>query len=255
MKKRFLILSLSLFIICSFNLLAINFPEKASKVEEFIPKGWKSIIIKKGDLNKDKIDDVVLVIEKNDPKNFKKSESTYETSVVHNFNPRIILVLFKDKNSQYNLVAKNEDGFIVSEGKSYEEGFEKLASPNNDKLSDSIAIKNNILHIYTYFEATRSSNSTEYIFRYQNNRFELIGLEANGNGASGGYVENSNYSFNFSTKKLKKYLSREDMTTEEKPKEEKTEKDIDVENKYILDTMKENTLDEILTEYIYKYYN
>ena len=255
MKKRFLILSFLLFIICSFNVLAINFPEKASKVEEFIPKGWKSIIIKKGDLNKDKIDDVVLVIEKNDPKNLKKSESTYETSVVHNFNPRIILVLFKDKNSQYNLVAKNEDGFIVSEGKSYEEGFEKLASPNNDKLSDSIAIKNNILYIYTYFEATRSSNSTEYIFRYQNNRFELIGLEANGNGASGGYVENSNYSFNFSTKKLKKYLSREDMTTEEKPKEEKTEKDIDVENKYILDTMKENTLDEILTEYIYKYYN
>ena len=64
MKKRFLILSFLLFIICSFNVLAINFPEKASKVEEFIPKGWKSIIIKKGDLNKDKIDDVVLVIEK-----------------------------------------------------------------------------------------------------------------------------------------------------------------------------------------------
>ncbi|ASS39516.1 hypothetical protein [Fusobacterium sp. oral taxon 203] len=255
MKKRFLVLSFLLFIICSFNLLAINFPEKTNKVEGFIPKGWKSIIIKKGDLNKDKIDDIVLVIEKNDSKNIKKSESTYEASVVHNFNPRIILVLFKDKDSQYNLVAKNEDGFIVSEGKSYEEGFEKLASPNNDKLSDSIAIKNNTLHIYTYFEATRSSNSTEYIFRYQNNRFELIGLESNSNGASGGYVENSNYSFNFSTKKLKKYLSREDMTTEEKPKEEKTEKDIDVENKYILDTMKENTLEEILTEYIYKYYN
>ena len=255
MKKRFLVLSFLLFVICSFNLLAINFPEKANKVEEFIPKGWKKLIVKKGDLNKDKIDDIVLVIEKNDSINIKKSESTYEASVVHNFNPRIILVLFKDKNSQYNLVAKNEDGFIVSEGRSYEEGFEKLASPNNDKLSDSIAIKNNILHIYTYFEATRSYNSTEYIFRYQNNRFELIGLESNSNGASGGYVENSNYSFNFSTKKLKKYLSREDMTTEEKPKEEKTEKDIDVENKYILDTMKENTLEEILTEYIYKYYN
>ena len=255
MKKRFLVLSFLLFVICSFNLLAINFPEKANKVEEFIPKGWKKLIVKKGDLNKDKIDDIVLVIEKNDSINIKKSESTYEASVVHNFNPRIILVLFKDKDSQYNLVAKNEDGFIVSEGKSYEEGFEKLASPNNDKLSDSIAIKNNILHIYTYFEATRSYNSTEYIFRYQNNRFELIGLESNSNGASGGYVENSNYSFNFSTKKLKKYLSREDMTTEEKPKEEKTEKDIDVENKYILDTMKENTLEEILTEYIYKYYN
>ena len=45
------------------------------------------------------------------------------------------------------------------------------------------------------------------------------------------------------------------MSNEEKAKEEKTEKDIDIENKYILDTMTENTLEEILTEYIYKYYN
>ena len=72
MKKRFLLFNFLLFIICSFNLLAINFPEKASKVEEFIPKGWKKLVVKQGDLNKDKIDDVVLVIEKNDPKNIKK---------------------------------------------------------------------------------------------------------------------------------------------------------------------------------------
>ena len=36
MKKRFLIWSLSLFIICSFNLLAINFPEKANKEEKVV---------------------------------------------------------------------------------------------------------------------------------------------------------------------------------------------------------------------------
>ena len=78
MKKRFLALSFLLFIICSFNLLAINFPVKANKVEEFIPKGWKSITIKKGDLNKDKIEDVVLIIEKNDPKNIKKVLNFYQ---------------------------------------------------------------------------------------------------------------------------------------------------------------------------------
>ena len=72
MKKNFFILSLILFIFYSFNLFALNFPKKADKIEDFIPKGWKSIIVKKGDLNKDKIDDVVLIIEKNDPKNFKK---------------------------------------------------------------------------------------------------------------------------------------------------------------------------------------
>ena len=47
MKKRFLVLNFLLFIVCSFNVLAINFPEKANKVEDFIPKGWKSIVIKK----------------------------------------------------------------------------------------------------------------------------------------------------------------------------------------------------------------
>ena len=68
MKKKGLFFSFLLFIFCSFNLLAENFPQKAGKIEDFIPKGWKSIIVKKGDLNKDKIDDVVLLIQKNDPK-------------------------------------------------------------------------------------------------------------------------------------------------------------------------------------------
>ena len=36
MKKRFLLLNLLLFIICSFNLLAINFPEKANKEEKVV---------------------------------------------------------------------------------------------------------------------------------------------------------------------------------------------------------------------------
>ena len=36
MKKRFLLLNFLLFIICSFNLLAINFPEKANKEEKVV---------------------------------------------------------------------------------------------------------------------------------------------------------------------------------------------------------------------------
>ena len=47
MKKRFLVLNFLLFIICSFNLSSENFQQKANKVEDFIPKGWKSIIVKK----------------------------------------------------------------------------------------------------------------------------------------------------------------------------------------------------------------
>ena len=55
MKKKVFIFSFLLFIICSFNLLAENFPQKAGKIEDFIPKGWKKLIVEKGDLNKDKI--------------------------------------------------------------------------------------------------------------------------------------------------------------------------------------------------------
>ena len=36
MKKRFLLLNFLLFIIYSFNLLAINFPEKANKEEKVV---------------------------------------------------------------------------------------------------------------------------------------------------------------------------------------------------------------------------
>ena len=249
MKKRFLLLNFLLFIIYSFNLLAINFPEKASKVEEFIPKGWKSIIIKKGDLNKDKIDDVVLLIQKTDSKNFRKAESPFYTPIDNaNFNPIIMLVLFKDKdkNFQYKLVAKNEDGFIVPEGKSHEEVLQILEDSN------PISIKNNTLKIRTYFQAIRAVDSTEYIFRYQNNRFELIGLEAKSYGTSGSYIEDSIYSINFSTKKLEKYILMEDMTSGKTVKEEKVVESIDIEHKYILDAMTEATASEILDKYVYK---
>lgn len=246
MKKRFLVLSFLLFIFYSLNLLAINFPEKANKVEDFIPKGWKTLIIKKGDLNKDKIEDIVLVIQKNDPKNFRKAESGYMYMPLENanFNPIIVLVLLKDKDSQYSLIAKNEKGFFPSEGKAHEEVLETIV----DK--DSITIKNNTLRIYTFFEGVRDMSSTEYVFRYQNNRFELIGLEIKSYGrhSTSGDTEDDKYSINFSTKKLERYRSWGNISSD-KIKEEKTEKTININQNYILENMTEKTASEILEKY------
>ena len=248
MKKKSLFFSFLLFIVCSFNLLAENFPQKASKIEDFIPKGWKKLIVKKGDLNKDKIDDVVLVIEKNDPKDIRESGLKYIIPAIKNFNPRIILVLLKDKNSQYNLVAKNEEEFIVLEGKAYEKALKSIEGAN------SISIKDNTLQIYTSSEDIRGISSIEYIFRYQNNRFELIGLEVKNYGTSGNYIEKSYYYVNFSTKKVDKSISKEKIDSGKKIKEEKSTKNIDVKDKYTLDTMTEETTAKIL-EYLYKVYN
>ena len=248
MKKRFLVLSFLLFIFYSLNLLAINFPEKANKVEDFIPKGWKTLIIKKGDLNKDKIEDIVLVIQKNDPKNFRKAESGYIYIPIENanFNPIIVLVLLKDKDSQYNLVAKNEKGFIVSEGKAHEEVLESLVD------ADSISIKNNTLRIYSFFEGIRGSgSSTTYILRYQNNRFELIGLEVMKGSTYGDDMEFNTYSINFSTKKLIKTKETSKIGSDADGKTEKEEKAININKNYILENMTERTASEILEKYVY----
>lgn len=251
MKKNFFILSLILFIFYSFNLFALNFPKKADKIEDFIPKGWKSIIIKKGDLNKDKIDDAVLIIEKNDPKNFKKNEESYQTSP-ENYNPRIILVLFKDKNSKYTLVAKNDKGFIISPGEAYESGLQNLESPDFDNdLSKSITIKNNTLRIFTLADYIKAATSTTYIFRYQNNRFELIGLDAQNISGDTEYVDTTNYSLNLSTKKLIIHNMSEKLESNVK-KEEKTEKNLNITEIYTLDTMSETSGVDILDKYVFE---
>ena len=251
MKKKALFFSFLLFILCSFNLLAENFPQKASKVEDFIPKGWKKLIVEKGDLNKDKIDDVVLVIEKNDPKNFKKIEDSPRSNPV-NFNPRIILVLFKDKNSKYTLVAKNDKNFIVSPGYASEEGLESLDSPDyNDNLSKAVIIKNNTLRIFTLADYIKAATSTTYIFRYQNNRFELIGLDAQSILGDTEYVNTRNYSLNLSTKKLIIHNMSEKLESNVK-KEEKIEKNLNITEIYALDTMSETSGVDILDKYVYE---
>ena len=245
MKKKGLFFSFLLFIVCSFNLLAENFPQKASKVEDFIPKGWKKLIVEKGDLNKDKIDDVVLLIQKNDPKNFREAKSGYMYMPIENanFNPIIVLVLLKDKDSQYNLIAKNDKGFIVSEGKAHEEVLQSIEDSN------SITIKNNTLRIYTYFEAIRGGSSSTYIFRYQNNKFELIGLEITEGGTYGDDMEFNTYSLNFSTKKLIKTKETSKLGSDEKSKIDKKEKTININQNYILENMTETTASEILEKY------
>ena len=251
MKKKALFFSFLLFIFCSFNLLAENFPQKASKVEDFIPKGWKKLIVEKGDLNKDKIDDVVLVIEKNDPKNFKKIEDSSSSNPV-NFNPRIILVLFKDKNSKYTLVAKNDKNFIVSPGYASEEGLESLDSPDyDDNLSKAVIIKNNTLRIFTLADYIKAATSTTYIFRYQNNRFELIGLDAQSILGDTEYANTRNYSLNLSTKKLIIHNISEKLESNVK-KEEKIEKNLNITEIYALDTMSETSGLDILDKYVHE---
>ena len=99
--KRKLFFILLLFLISSIYVFGENFPQKAKTVNDFIPKGWKKILTTNGDLNKDKLEDTVIVIEKEDKKNIKKNDGFGPEEL--NLNPRILLVLFKGKDGTYSL--------------------------------------------------------------------------------------------------------------------------------------------------------
>ena len=234
--KRKLFFILSLFLIYSTYIFGENFPQKAKTVNDFIPKGWKKILTTNGDLNKDKLEDTVIVIEKEDKKNIKKNDGFGPEEL--NLNPRILLVLFKQKDGTYILASKNDKGFIKSEG-----------NDNNPALMDTlddIIIKNNVLKIvFNYFMSAGSwwTSTNVYIFRFQNNVFELIGYESNAYMRNTGEEEGT--SINFSTNKTK--ITTGGNIFEEKENNPKDEwRYLKFEKKYILDEMTESTLDEIL---------
>ena len=234
--KRKLFFILSLFLIYSTYIFGENFPQKAKTINDFIPKGWKKILTANGDLNKDKLEDTVIVIEKEDKKNIKKNDGFGPEEL--NLNPRILLVLFKQKDGTYILASKNDKGFIKSEG-----------NDNNPALMDTlddIIIKNNVLKIvFNYFMSAGSwwTSTNVYIFRFQNNVFELIGYESNAYMRNTGEEEGT--SINFSTNKAK--ITTGGNIFEEKENNPKDEwRYLKFEKKYILDEMTESTLDEIL---------
>ena len=234
--KRKLFFILLLFLISSIYVFGENFPQKAKTVNDFIPKGWKKILTTNGDLNKDKLEDTVIVIEKEDKKNIKKNDGFSPEEL--NLNPRILLVLFKQKDGTYILASKNDKGFIKSEG-----------NDDNPALMDTlddIIIKNNVLKIvFNYFMSAGSwwTSTNVYIFRFQNNVFELIGYESNAYMRNTGEEEGT--SINFSTNKAK--ITTGGNIFEEKENNPKDEwRYLKFEKKYILNEMTESTLDEIL---------
>lgn len=256
MKRKYFFFSFLLFIVCSFNLLAENFPQKASKIEDFIPKGWKSIVKKEGDLNNDNIKDVVLVIQKDDPDNAVPLFNAYEALIdIIDANQMIILVLFKDKNSQFNLVAKNEKDFIISAGKAMEEmaKMEMFISHNFDEdLSKAISIENDTLHIFTAIRNNYGDlNLSEYVFKYKNNKFELVSLKSFSEEIHSSYETKYSFFLNFLTKKVKIETLVVDSKTNKNLTDNKKEKTLNITEKYILDDLTGTTKSKIIKKYVY----
>ena len=202
-----------------------DFPEQGNKMEDFVPKHWSAIMKVDGDLNKDGLADTALIVEQENPENIIVTE--YNDTL--NTNPRALLVLFKQENGTYKLAAKNDKGFIEPP---------KENSSLLDPLGEGdINIKNNTLRLkFQYFFSAGSwyITNVEYVFRYQNSHFELIGVETNSFHRATG--EETIVSFNLSTNKLETTMGGNIF--EEKENNPKKETETFIYNpKPILDNM------------------
>lgn len=202
-----------------------DFPEQGNKMEDFVPKYWSAIMKVDGDLNKDGLTDTALIVEQENPNNISITE--YNDTL--NTNTRALLVLFKQENGTYKLAAKNDKGFIEPP---------KENSSLLDPLGEGdINIKNNTLRLkFQYFFSAGSwyITNVEYVFRYQNSHFELIGVETNSFHRATG--EETIVSFNLSTNKLETTMGGNIF--EEKENNPKKETETFIYNpKPILDNM------------------
>ena len=170
-----------LLVLLALPLIGFGQVEQKKNPTDFLPKGYFVFEKINGDLNKDGIDDCVLIIKGTDKNQIITDEYTGELA---DRNRRGILVLF-NKNGYYELAIKNYDCF----------SSENEDGGGSDFVTGlSVKIKNNNLFVHYYLPRY---GYWKYNFRHQNSDFELIGYDAE----FGGAVIDSKTSINFLTKK------------------------------------------------------
>ncbi|MGN7786972.1 hypothetical protein ACTJIJ_20735 [Niabella sp. 22666] len=160
--------------------------------QNYIPKGWVLDTALRGDLNKDQQADVVLVLRNTDPSNLKKNDGLGMDQL--DLNPRRLLILFKTGTGYTKELAS--DDFLPSIN---DEESTCLEDPFSE---GGIEISKGLLKIRLHYWLSCGSwyvTDYDYIFRYQNKKFELIGLDVSSFHRASG--ESSITSYNFSTRK------------------------------------------------------
>lgn len=138
------------------NKVLLQIPKNGPGFASFIPKGYDTILTTKGDLNKDSVDDLVLVL---------KSRMEPETGVESDpdsIPPRLLIVLLKT-NSGFQLAGKSDQAILCK----------ACGGVFGDPL-DGVSVEKGLLIIYHYGgSAWRWSDTRK--FRYQKDGFYLIG--------------------------------------------------------------------------------
>ena len=169
----------STFSLALISVIAFGQPVLKQNANDFIPQGFVLSGTSIGDLNKDGVDDKVLLIQGTDKGAFEKNEF----GELVDRNRRGIIVLFK-KDNQYQMVLKNLNCF---------------SSENEDGgvyYAPELSLEINKGNLYIHYAHGRYGY-WKYTFRYRNSDFYLIGYDS----SEGGEVVEKETSINFLSKK------------------------------------------------------
>lgn len=153
------------------------------------PRGWSVIMATTGNLFDAKSNDVVLVIEEDNPDNIKVNEGFGESNL--NTNPRSILLLRK-QDAAYHM-KQRLDGFLPSAG---DTETPCLADPFLE--GSGIEIKNGQLIIGLHYWLSCGSwyvTNHSFKFRPQTAGLRLIGMESSSFHRAGGMGETTSINF------------------------------------------------------------
>jgi hypothetical protein len=149
-----------------------------TQVRNFVPAGWDTLATARGDLNKDSIPDVAVVIERKKTVPLKEDEFPAAE-------PRMLLVLFKGKAGLI-LACKSTQAILLSdEGGATGDPFEELSIDRGCIVT-------------SFFGGSSEKWNLSHRYRYQQGDFYLIGADASGGNASFSF----NYSYNVITGRL-----------------------------------------------------
>lgn len=133
-------------------------------VEEIVPEGWEEQHVK-GDLNKDGIEDLVLVVLSNDPAHIKTRDDGYQ----YNFNPKVLTVYFGSPSGVYK------------QFKAWDKAIPGREDEYTDTEADISITPKGVMDIrvsYWSSAGTADTGGTTYRYRFQSGDFYLIGEES-----------------------------------------------------------------------------
>jgi hypothetical protein len=178
-----------------FDIPEVTYPrltKEAASAEDFVPAGWKLERQLTGDLNRDGVPDLVLLLRQDDPKNIITHEIMGENPF--DTNPRSLAVAFGRKSPAGHVLMLENNTLIPR----------PEVPAVSDPLEDGfIRVDRGVLRVKLNYWSSAGSwgmHANEYAFRYQNRRFEMIGYTRNEFMRNTG--ESRDLSYNFSTGKM-----------------------------------------------------